>query len=119
MKNLTKLLLALVFQCVSNSSFANVEMISVQGGTLPSSSQLAGQSVNTFQIGRCETTWAEWRGVRDWAVENGYTDLAGVGQGSGDEHPVRNVSWYDVVKWCNAKSEMEGLNPVYTFNGDT
>ncbi len=23
------------------------------------------------------------------------------------------VSWYDVVKWCNARSEMEGLLPSY------
>jgi formylglycine-generating enzyme required for sulfatase activity len=27
------------------------------------------------------------------------------------------VSWYDVLKWCNAKSEMDGLTPVYTVNG--
>jgi formylglycine-generating enzyme required for sulfatase activity len=95
----------------------NPNMVTVPGGTLPSSSQLAGQSVNTFQISKFETTWGEWKTVRDWAVANGYSDLAGVGQGSGDDHPVRNVSWYDVVKWCNAKSDMEGLIPVYTFNG--
>jgi sulfatase modifying factor 1 len=29
------------------------------------------------------------------------------------------VSWYDVVKWCNAKSEKEGLSPVYQVNGNT
>jgi hypothetical protein len=27
---------------------------------------------------------------------------------------VRNVNWFDVLKWCNAKSEMVGLLPVYT-----
>ncbi|MFM8983951.1 MAG: formylglycine-generating enzyme family protein, partial [Spartobacteria bacterium] len=26
-------------------------------------------------------------------------------------------SWYDVVKWCNARSEKEGLTPVYSANG--
>ena len=89
------------------------EMVTVQGGTLPAGSGLAGQQVSTFQIGKYEVTWGEWKAVRDWAVANGYTDLAGVGQGSGETHPVQNVSWYDVIKWCNAKSEMEGLTPVY------
>jgi formylglycine-generating enzyme required for sulfatase activity len=88
-------------------------MVRVQGGTLPSGSALAGQTVATFQIGKTEVTWGEWKEVRDWAVANGYTDLAGVGAGSAGNHPVRNVSWYDVVKWCNAKSEKEGLTPVY------
>jgi hypothetical protein len=23
------------------------------------------------------------------------------------------VSWYDVVKWCNARSQRDGLTPVY------
>ena len=28
-------------------------------------------------------------------------------------HPVQSVDWFDAVKWCNARSEMEGLTPVY------
>lgn len=76
----------------------------LQGGTLPQSSELAGTAVATFQIGRTEVTWAEWKGVRDWAVSNGYPDLAGVGQGVEPDHPVQNVNWYDAVKWTNAKS---------------
>ena len=54
----------------------------LQGGTLPQSSELAGTAVATFQIGRNEVTWAEWKEVRDWAVSNGYPDLAGVGHRS-------------------------------------
>jgi formylglycine-generating enzyme required for sulfatase activity len=94
---------------------SNPKMITVQGGTLPSSSALAGQSVNAFQISKFETTWGEWKTVRDWAVTNGYSDLAGTGAGVSDSHPVTNVNWFDVVKWCNAKSEMEGLTPVYNL----
>jgi len=97
----------------------SANMVTVQGGTLPSSSQLAGQTVATFQIGKYEVTWGEWKEVRDWAVANGYTDLANVGAGSGDDHPVRDVSWYDVLKWCNAKSLKVGLLPVYHSNGST
>jgi formylglycine-generating enzyme required for sulfatase activity len=95
------------------------DMVTVQGGTLPAGSGLAGQSVQAFQIGRTEVTWGEWKSVRDWAVLNGYSDLINIGAGSGDDHPVQLVSWYDVVKWSNAKSEMEGLSPVYTVNGGT
>jgi formylglycine-generating enzyme required for sulfatase activity len=32
--------------------------------------------------------------------------------GSAD-HPVVGVSWFDVVKWCNARSQMDGFTPVY------
>ena len=93
------------------------DMVTVQGGTLPSGSTLAGQQVQTFEIGRTEVTWGEWKEVRAWALLNGYSDLANVGQGSVDTHPVRNISWYDAVKWSNAKSQKEGLTPVYTLNG--
>lgn len=100
-----------------------LKMITVQGGTLPQSSELAGQTVSTFQIGKTEVTWGEWKTVRDWAVTNGYTDLAGVGEtypvGSADNFPVVSVSWYDVCKWSNAKSEKEGLTPVYQVSGAT
>jgi formylglycine-generating enzyme required for sulfatase activity len=93
-------------------------MVAVLGGTLPAGSALAGQTVSAFQIARFETTWAEWKTVRTWASANGYDIGDSIcGQGSGDNHPVRNASWYDIVKWLNAKSEMEGLNPVYSVNG--
>jgi formylglycine-generating enzyme required for sulfatase activity len=27
--------------------------------------------------------------------------------------PLANVSWYDALKWCNLKSQVNGLKPVY------
>jgi hypothetical protein len=95
----------------------DTSMVWVEGGTLPQASELAGTAVATFQIGRTEVTWSEWQDVRDWAVANGYSDLAGVGEGSTGHHPVTEVNWYHVVKWCNAKSEREGLAPAYQVNG--
>ena len=94
-----------------------IDLNIVQGGTLPQGSGLAGQTVATFQIGKYEVTWGQWKEVRAWAVAKGYIDLAGVGDtypsGSADNFPVINVSWYDVVKWMYARSEKEGLTPVY------
>jgi formylglycine-generating enzyme required for sulfatase activity len=86
----------------------------VDAGVLPASSQLGAVAVDLFYIGKTEVTWREWQTVRNWAVANGYTDLADKGQGLGDDYPVTHVSWYDVVKWCNARSEREGRTPVYS-----
>jgi formylglycine-generating enzyme required for sulfatase activity len=92
------------------------DMVFVEGGTLPDSSELVGKIVKSFWIGRTEVTWLEWKRVRNWAADNGY-DIGNVGEGHGNDHPVQNVNWYDCVKWCNAKSEMAGLDPVYEVKG--
>jgi len=92
-------------------------MVIVPGGTLPPSSQLAGTTVQTFRIAKYEVMWSEWQEVRAWAVENGYPELVGAGAGSSASHPVQTISWYEAVQWCNAKSEREGLTPVYQVNG--
>lgn len=92
-----------------------VNMVLVQGGTLPDIGNGA-LNVSTFYIGKYEVTWAEWVTVRTYAASNGY-DIGGAGAGSATNHPVRTVNWYDVVKWCNARSEKEGRTPVYTVGG--
>jgi hypothetical protein len=91
-------------------------MVSVMGGTLAMS--MGTQTVSTFYIGRYEVTWGEWQEVRTWAAANGY-DIGSRGAGCAEDHPVHSVAWFDVVKWCNAKSEMEGLTPVYSVSGAT
>jgi formylglycine-generating enzyme required for sulfatase activity len=103
-----------IFALRAKSNLKN--MVAVQGGTLPQGSSLAGQSVGTFEIGKFEVTWGEWKTVRAWAAANGY-DIGATGGGVADNYPVTEIQWYDVVKWCNAKSEMEGLSPVYSYNG--
>ena len=72
-------------------------------------------TVGAFLMQTKETTKAEWDDVYDWALDNGYTfflDIRTPG-GKGPEHPVHSVSWYGAVKWCNARSEKEGLAPCY------
>ena len=66
-----------------------------------------------FFMAKTETMFAEWVAVRDWAVTHGYADLASIGAGKADTHPVQLVSWNNVVKWLNAKSEKDGLVPAY------
>jgi formylglycine-generating enzyme required for sulfatase activity len=36
----------------------------------------------------------------------------------GDNLPVEQVSWYDAVQYCNARSVKEGLKAAYTINQD-
>lgn len=73
-------------------------------------------TLNPFYLQQSETTKAQWDEVRTWGLENGYSDLVG-GGGKAPNHPVHSVGWIDVVKWCNARSEREGLTPVYRFYG--
>jgi formylglycine-generating enzyme required for sulfatase activity len=66
-------------------------------------------------MGKYEVTKDEWDAVRTWGLGNGYTDLA-AGLGKASNHPVLAISWYDMAKWCNARSQKEGLTPVYYAN---
>lgn len=90
-------------------------MVNVEGGTLPDIGN-GKITVSSFSIGKYPVTLGEWQEVRAWAAHNGY-DVGDRGEGSGDKHPVHSVSWYDVVKRCNARSEMEGHTPVYMVGG--
>jgi len=87
------------------------DMVLVKGGSLTNIGNGAIM-VSSFSIGKYEVTWAQWQAVRDWAATNDY-DIGSVGAGSAANHPVNSVSWYECVKWCNARSQKEGLTPVY------
>jgi formylglycine-generating enzyme required for sulfatase activity len=69
-------------------------------------------AVSAFYLDRYEVTMALWDEVYTWAIAHGYT-FGGTGWGKGTNHPVSRVSWYDAVKWCNARSEKEGRIPAY------
>jgi formylglycine-generating enzyme required for sulfatase activity len=70
-------------------------------------------TVSAFYMDVNEVTLSQWQTVQQWAtLVGGYTDLA-AGSGKGPNHPVQTVTWYDCVKWCNARSEREGKMPVY------
>ncbi len=81
-------------------------------------------SVSAFFMDRYEVTKQLWDEVRAWGASNGrgYTDLPLGSYGGttnfskGANHPVHYVGWFAVAKWCNARSEMNGLLPVYYTN---
>jgi len=69
--------------------------------------------ISEFYIDCCEMTKSKWDGVANWASGNGYDVSASDGSGRDTNHPVHFVTWYDCLKWCNARSEKEGFSPVY------
>jgi sulfatase modifying factor 1 len=74
-------------------------------------------NVSAFYMEKTEVTKAEWDEVRTWGLLHGYTDLPR-GGGKASNHPVVHVRWYDVIKWCNARSEKGGLEPCYRVGGN-
>ena len=70
--------------------------------------------VDGFYMEKTEVPWALWQEVRTWATNNGYAIHAAGGKGT--NYPAHSVSWHDAVKWCNARSEKEGLTPCYYTN---
>jgi formylglycine-generating enzyme required for sulfatase activity len=73
-------------------------------------------NVSEFFMGKYEVTKEEWDLVRAWAYSNGYSGLT-QGSGKAANHPVHTVNWHSIIKWCNARSEMEKLTPCYTVSG--
>lgn len=68
--------------------------------------------VSEYYVGRYEVTRDLWDSVYIWATNHGY-EFENPGQGKAGDHPVQSLNWYDAVRWCNARSEMEGLTPCY------
>lgn len=69
-------------------------------------------AMSAFFIDKYEVTKSLWDEVKAWGTDRNYafSDLEG---GKGADHPVHSVTWYDCLKWCNARSQREGLKPVY------
>jgi len=72
-------------------------------------------TVSAFYMAQNLVTKAEWDAVRTWGLANGYTDLV-AGSGKASNHPVQSITWYQMVKWCNARSQQAGFVPVYYTN---
>jgi formylglycine-generating enzyme required for sulfatase activity len=88
--------------------------------------------LGAYRIAVYETTWELWKEVYDWAQKNGYSIANKGREGHGEDgtgredapdretRPVTGVTWRDALVWCNAYSELSGLEPVYyTADGET
>ena len=84
----------------------------LEGAASPTANILISQ----FSMDRYEVSKGLWDQVRLAAVADGFTDIAAGGSFNGTLHPVHTISWYDAVKWCNARSIRDGLVPCYYTN---
>jgi formylglycine-generating enzyme required for sulfatase activity len=72
-------------------------------------------TVSAFLMDTNLVSLSQWQAVYSYATNHGY-NFDYVGSGKAANHPVQTVSWYDVVKWSNARSQQAGLTPVYYTN---
>jgi formylglycine-generating enzyme required for sulfatase activity len=92
------------------------DMVRIPGGTNEVTDPDFGSyslTADSFYMDRYEVTKAKWDAVANWAEDHGYDIGPGDGGGKAADHPVCGVNWYECVKWCNARSEMEGRRPAY------
>ena len=81
--------------------------------------------ISNFYMPQYETTKRQWYDVYNWAIDHGYIfdfDPAKPMLGRNlphsdpaylDSWPITGITWMDAAIWCNARSEKEGLTPVY------
>jgi hypothetical protein len=110
----------------TSSGFISQNLVQVTGGTFQMGSSKYGSSfelpvhtvtVGSFSIDRYEITYEKWTEVYNWNLVQGVIYDLPTGQNGdnpiGANNPVTMVNWYDVLKWCNARSEKDSLTPVY------
>ena len=77
--------------------------------------------ISALYCDKYEISLSFWEEIAQWARANGYAfDSRVLTAKNGPsyspapmEHPMNMVSWYDAVKWCNARTEKEGRTPAY------
>jgi formylglycine-generating enzyme required for sulfatase activity len=69
-------------------------------------------TVSAFYMDINLVSYVLWQTNYNYAISHGY-GFDAAGSGKGTNYPVDYVSWYDVVKWSNARSQQAGLAPVY------
>jgi len=97
---------------------APANFVRVEGGTFQMGSASGGEdrerpvrsvTVKSFNIGKYEVTQKEWFEVMG-SNPSSY---------KGDNLPVEQVSWLDVIEYCNRRSVKEGLTPMYSGYGNS
>ena len=107
----------------TNAAVVPAGMLLIPAGSFTIGDMLDGNSdaipanvyLSAFHMDPNPVSYGQWQAVYNWATNHGY-DFADPGAGKTTNHPVDTVNWYDCLKWCNARSEMEGLTPAYYTN---
>ena len=68
--------------------------------------------VSGFFMDKSPVSNGQWEPIYEYATNHGYNLFTGSGLFL-TNYPVQSFQWDWCVKWCNARSQVEGLNPVY------
>uniref|UniRef100_A0AAU2UX07 Formylglycine-generating enzyme family protein n=1 Tax=Streptomyces sp. NBC_00003 TaxID=2903608 RepID=A0AAU2UX07_9ACTN len=97
---------------MDGNAVAKEEMIAVPPGRVTLSDRRTQRSwqvdVAAFHLGVHPVTQAEWERVRETRPSTA----------QGDRLPVEGVSWLDAVRYCDARSRLEGFTPAYRLGKD-
>jgi len=93
----------------------NAGLIFVQGGTFQMGGNERDQekpvhsvTVSDFYIGKHEVTRKEWKKVTG--------NMPSSSWGGVNNKPADDISWFEVIEFCNKKSDIDGLNRCYRIN---
>jgi formylglycine-generating enzyme required for sulfatase activity len=92
-------------------------MVRINGGTFQMGSPVNEVGRKSDEVQHYVTVSSFYMG-KYLVTQKEYQEVIGTNPSSfkGDNLPVEQVSWFDVVNYCNRLSQQEGLTPAYTIN---
>lgn len=98
-------LVAIAMSCAAAATAQ--DLVRIAAGTQPVTDQITSLevqvSVSEFLLGATEVTQKDYAAIT----------LSQPSVYKGADRPVENVSWWDAIRYCNLRSEKEGLRPCY------
>jgi len=93
-----------------------IDMVSVPGGTFEFGKEMGTPSMGDIGTVTTETVYGFYMSTYE-ITQAQYEAVMGTnpstGSGVGDNYPVYNVSFYDILVFCNKLSAEDGLTPAY------
>jgi hypothetical protein len=86
------------------------------GPTWSLAQEITGTTLSKILADPIEVTNEKWNAVASWGRDHGYTNLQDAP--TNDDEPRTNITFWDALRWCNARSEKEGLTPAYYMDAN-
>jgi formylglycine-generating enzyme required for sulfatase activity len=104
---------------IAQSRFPN-DFVLIRGGTFTMGSPTSEPESGTDET-QHRVTVGDFYIAASSVTQREYSQLMGnnPSEFKGDNLSVENVTWFDAVRFCNARSMREGLTPAYTISGET
>ncbi|MFP3041681.1 SUMF1/EgtB/PvdO family nonheme iron enzyme [Treponema primitia] len=102
----------------AETAMAEAGFVRIQGGAFTMGSPASEANHNDEEVQHQVTVGPFYMGKYE-VRQKEYQELMGnnPSEFKGDNLPVEKVSWLDAVKYCNERSQAEGLNLAYTIDG--